>query len=145
MVTECTLPAGCPRTYLDNTAVVNTPYFYRVSASNVVGDTAVYPASLGFPTSNRRLPVVQRGPGAVRSRRADRGRGHRHPRDRQRSGQRYGVAVTFTAPASNGGSPITSYTVTSSPGGITASGARDHHHRQRPDQRHGLHLHRHGN
>ena len=30
--------------------------------------------------------------------------------------------VSFTAPASNGGSPITSYTVTSSPGGITATG-----------------------
>ncbi|HUO50311.1 MAG TPA: fibronectin type III domain-containing protein [Candidatus Paceibacterota bacterium] len=33
------------------------------------------------------------------------------------------ATVTFTAPASDGGSPITSYTVTSSPGGITASGA----------------------
>jgi hypothetical protein len=34
------------------------------------------------------------------------------------------ASVTFTAPASNGStSPITSYTVTSSPGGFTASGA----------------------
>ena len=32
------------------------------------------------------------------------------------------VSVSFTAPASNGGDPITSYTVTSSPGGITATG-----------------------
>ena len=32
------------------------------------------------------------------------------------------AAVSFTAPASNGGSAITSYTVTSSPGGLTASG-----------------------
>ena len=32
------------------------------------------------------------------------------------------VSVTFTAPASNGGSAITSYTATSSPGGITATG-----------------------
>ena len=32
------------------------------------------------------------------------------------------ATVTFTAPASNGGSPITSYTVTSSPGNLTASG-----------------------
>ena len=31
--------------------------------------------------------------------------------------------ITFTAPAFNGGLPITSYTVTSSPGGFTASGA----------------------
>jgi hypothetical protein len=30
--------------------------------------------------------------------------------------------VTFTAPASDGGSPITGYTVTSSPGGITGTG-----------------------
>ncbi len=33
------------------------------------------------------------------------------------------ASVTFTAPASNGGSPIASYTVTSIPGGKTASGA----------------------
>jgi hypothetical protein len=33
------------------------------------------------------------------------------------------ASVTFTAPASNGGSAITSYTVTSSPGGLTASGS----------------------
>jgi trimeric autotransporter adhesin len=32
------------------------------------------------------------------------------------------ASVTFTAPASNGGSAITGYTVTSSPGGITATG-----------------------
>ncbi|HVC67862.1 MAG TPA: fibronectin type III domain-containing protein, partial [Acidimicrobiales bacterium] len=31
------------------------------------------------------------------------------------------ASVTFTAPASNGGAPITGYTVTSSPGGITAT------------------------
>jgi len=33
------------------------------------------------------------------------------------------ASVAFTTPASNGGSPITGYTVTSSPGGITATGA----------------------
>ena len=33
------------------------------------------------------------------------------------------ATVTFTAPASDGGSPITGYRVTSSPGGITATGA----------------------
>ena len=33
------------------------------------------------------------------------------------------ATVTFTAPASDGGSPITGYTVTSSPGGNTATGA----------------------
>ena len=33
------------------------------------------------------------------------------------------VTVTFTAPGSTGGSPITSYTVTSNTGGFTASGS----------------------
>lgn len=33
------------------------------------------------------------------------------------------ASVTFTAPASDGGSPITSYTVTSSPGSYTGTGA----------------------
>lgn len=33
------------------------------------------------------------------------------------------ATVTFTAPASNGGSPITGYTVTSNPGNIAASGS----------------------
>ena len=33
------------------------------------------------------------------------------------------ASVTFTAPANNGGSAITSYTVTSSPGGVTGTGA----------------------
>lgn len=32
------------------------------------------------------------------------------------------ASVTFTAPSSNGGNPITGYTVTSNPGGITATG-----------------------
>ena len=31
--------------------------------------------------------------------------------------------ITFTPPASDGGSPITVYTVTSSPGGVTGTGA----------------------
>ncbi|QWT18978.1 autotransporter domain-containing protein [Bacillus sp. NP157] len=33
------------------------------------------------------------------------------------------AAVTFTAPSDNGGSPITSYTATSTPGGLTATGS----------------------
>ena len=33
------------------------------------------------------------------------------------------ASVSFTAPASNGGSVITGYTVTSTPGNITATGA----------------------
>ena len=34
------------------------------------------------------------------------------------------AVVAFTAPASDGGSPITVYTATSSPGGITGTGTR---------------------
>ena len=34
------------------------------------------------------------------------------------------ATVSFTAPVSDGGSPVTSYIVTSNPGGITASGPR---------------------
>ena len=37
-------------TYVDNSVVNNRRYFYRVFASNLVGDTQVYPASIGFPT-----------------------------------------------------------------------------------------------
>lgn len=33
------------------------------------------------------------------------------------------ASVTFTAPANNGGSPIINYRVTSTPGGITATGS----------------------
>lgn len=33
------------------------------------------------------------------------------------------ASVTFTAPANNGGSPIVNYRVTSTPGGITATGS----------------------
>ena len=36
-------------TYVDNTIQNNRTYSYRVLASNLVGDTQVYPGSLGFP------------------------------------------------------------------------------------------------
>jgi len=37
-------------TYIDNTAVPGTTYYYRVRADNLVGDTTVYPApAVGFP------------------------------------------------------------------------------------------------
>ena len=52
--------------------------------------------------------------------------------------------MSFTAPASNGGDPITSYTVTSSPDGKTATGAGSPLTVTGLDQRHQLHVHGHG-
>ena len=52
--------------------------------------------------------------------------------------------VSWTPPASNGGAAITNYTVTSSPGGFTCSTVGHLLHRDRPDQRIQLHLHRRG-
>ena len=54
------------------------------------------------------------------------------------------ATVSWTAPGSNGGASITGYTVTAAPGGATCTttGAIIVHG-QWPDQRHGLHLHRH--
>ena len=53
--------------------------------------------------------------------------------------------VTWTPPANDGGGPISSYSVTSAPGGktCTATGAAVVH-RARPGQRHGLHVQRDG-
>ena len=51
--------------------------------------------------------------------------------------------VSFTAPPSNG-FPITSYTVTSSPGGYVYTRHVEPDRRDRADQRHELHLHGHG-
>lgn len=42
--------AGVVTTYTDTTVQNNTPYYYRVMATNTVGDTVVYPApSIGYP------------------------------------------------------------------------------------------------
>ena len=74
-------------------------YTFTVAATNAAGSG---PAS---GTSNSVTPVGP--PGAPTGATATAG-------DRQ-------ATVSFTAPASNGGSPITSYTATSSPGNFTAT------------------------
>ena len=51
------------------------------------------------------------------------------------------ATVSFTAPASNGGSAITRYTVTASPGGALPSGDGRPDRRDRADQRDGVHVH----
>jgi hypothetical protein len=77
-----------------------TAYTFTVTATNAVGEG---PAA----TSNTVTPVTV--PGAPTGVTASAGNAQ--------------ATVSFTAPASNGGSPITSYTVTSTPGGISQDGA----------------------
>jgi hypothetical protein len=81
-----------------------TAYTFTVKATNAIGNSAASSASAsatpktvpGAPTG-----LVASAVGSLSDR----------------------ASVAFTAPASNGGSPITSYTVTSTPGSRTASGA----------------------
>jgi predicted phage tail protein len=78
-----------------------TAYTLTVRATNSVGvGTASRPSAAVTPATI---------PGAPTSIVGTRGNGQ--------------VSVSFTAPSDNGGDPITSYTVTASPGGATASGS----------------------
>jgi uncharacterized protein (TIGR02145 family) len=78
----------------------NTTYYVRAYATNSVG--TAYGNELTFTTSST-------VPGAPSIGTATAGNAQ--------------ATVTFTAPASNGGSTITGYTVTSSPGNITGTGS----------------------
>ena len=85
------------------------------------------------------------GPGRRRRRRTRSRPAHRRPVRRRVSSATAGngqATVSFTPPASDGGAPITGYTVTSSPGNITAHGTDEPDHRAGPDQRAELHVHR---
>jgi hypothetical protein len=81
-----------------------TPYTFTVTATNAVGaGTASTPSSPVTPTSG----ILPDAPTSVSA----------------SAGVNGQATVTFTAPASSGSSPITSYKVTSSPGGVTATGS----------------------
>ncbi|MES2787677.1 MAG: sialate O-acetylesterase, partial [Pseudomonadota bacterium] len=81
-----------------------TPYTFTATATNAIGTSAASAASNSVTPS-----VVLTVPGAPTIGTATGGNGQ--------------ASVTFTAPASDGGAAITGYTLTSSPGGFTGSGA----------------------
>jgi hypothetical protein len=84
-----------------------THYSFSVTATNAVGTGSASRASNTVtPTGSTPGPTV---PGAPTIGTAAAGNAQ--------------ATVSFTAPASNGGSTITSYTVTSSPGGLTGTGS----------------------
>jgi uncharacterized protein (TIGR02145 family) len=77
-----------------------TAYTFTVIATNANGNSS--------PSTPSNSVTPSSGPGAPTIGTATKGNAQ--------------ATVAFTAPASNGGSPITGYTVTSSPGGITKTG-----------------------
>jgi hypothetical protein len=94
--------AGGPASPLTVAGLTNsTPYTCSVTATNGVG-TSAPSATLGVTPSNLTVPGA--------------------PIIGAATGGNAQATVTFTAPASNGGSAITGYTATSSPGGITGTG-----------------------
>ena len=99
-----------------------TAYTFTVTATNTAGTGPASAAS-----NARHVALPDDGP---------RGAHHRHRHRRQRAGD-----VTFTPPASNGGRRSPAYTVTSSPGGFTATGAAVRITVTGLDQRHRLHVH----
>ena len=90
---------SCTVTGLTN----GTSYSFTVKATNAVGTGAASNALSATPTSAATVP------GAPNLLSALRGNGL--------------VTLSWAAPASDGGSPITSYTATSSPGGLTCTSA----------------------
>nr|BFE64531.1 hypothetical protein GCM10020063_090570 [Dactylosporangium thailandense] len=94
------ITAACPASPCTVTGLNNgTAYTFTVHATNANGDSVESAASAPVTPA---LP-----PGAPTGASATAGAGQ--------------AIVSFTAPGGDGGSPITGYTVTSSPGGITAT------------------------
>jgi len=106
--------SGLPVTFTSSTTDVCTitsgGLLTTVTAGTctIDADQAGNGAYAAAPTVSRSFSVVAVVPDAPMIGTATAGDGH--------------VAVAFTAPASSGGAPITSYTATSSPGGLTGTG-----------------------
>lgn len=103
--TVTSLPGGITATGTTSPIIVNsltngTTYSFTVVATNEVGNS---PASQ--PSGNITLSSVPGSPKAVTATMSS-----------------TGLQVSFTAPDSDGGSPITGYTVTSNPGNLKVSG-----------------------
>ena len=81
---------GNVTSYVDNAVVNNTLYYYKVSAVNAIGEG---PASTTVSVTPK-PPTVPGAPASLTA-----------------SGVAPGVKLTWTAPASNGGSPITNYKI----------------------------------
>ena len=89
---------GSITSYTDATAINGTTYYYQVSAVNAVGEGTRSAPIAATPATVPGAPILASATAGDAS-----------------------VALAWTAPASDGGSSITGYTVTASPGGVTCT------------------------
>lgn len=84
-------PAGTGTSYTDSTAVNGTPYFYEVSAVNAIGESVLSNEATATPAAAPTAPTAPQSLGATAG-------------DSQ-------VSLSWSVPASNGGSAITAYKI----------------------------------